>query len=812
MNTAIYAKYVYLFEMDSVRTTAAESNLAVRALYHETIVARNIVALTYNQVVDSVTFISMLKEQDSFEDIFHLFELGYLKITQFGSIRTLIQYLLDKLEPLLDESSKEEEQFLFSGLPIKKSQRRLIALIRRCLINSDLSEIYEYVNGGKTSEELIDLFSKVKLRSALTANEQRASQTENWEIINKHWVLMPPSDSAKKLKETLDALARVLGNLLKLSAITDIYLPPKRFTVCKEMTLSYFLNLVDEACKTNSAHDPLFSNKRFQNAMKIIRGLKPFKSDKSDPTKHSEKRSEYHEKLKEDEFKEKKNKQNKGQNYWNKIQEYRYAESIIDTCYNFTCEANILNISRHYDLRKDPVDGLWVPEEESFLKDFAGRVRENMKTMVCYMEKGETPDDHDTIDYIMISRFPRLDHLKTPDSRVLYCEAPEPMVPRYEYKKDSLFNRTKLGRIFDYPNALLRGFLAFSLLVVTNLLMDRIQNYLPPIHAVLSMLIRCIFVIFVGEAINSFISELIPAYNGSLFETLGSAVRYIGNEIYNWNMFSMKPYTSSVPGRSASEYQCCPVSDSVTPVPESRAMRRYKEVRKDTQGWPFFNDPADAGYRFYRTDTGTDVEKENSIKDLYRYEELTGRQFGLIHQSKFSTLLVDPVLKPGKVQNIKNLMSYERVLPGKLPPAGKYDGVVIIPRLHGRYVLITQYRHALRRDQLCFPRGFADEKCIYDDLKRELDEEIGVTVEDNNVFHFLGSITPDSGLTSKTAAVYLADLDSVGQSNDPHEAIKKSGLYTAEDIFAMIGSGEIDDGFTVSAAMFLKLELQHMRP
>lgn len=50
-------KYVYLFELDSVRKTDAEIIAGQKALYNEIITNGNIVVMTYNQIVDSRGFL-----------------------------------------------------------------------------------------------------------------------------------------------------------------------------------------------------------------------------------------------------------------------------------------------------------------------------------------------------------------------------------------------------------------------------------------------------------------------------------------------------------------------------------------------------------------------------------------------------------------------------------------------------------------------------------------------------------------------------------------------------------------------------------
>ncbi|MBE6747414.1 MAG: hypothetical protein E7558_08215 [Ruminococcaceae bacterium] len=54
-------KYVYLFELDSVRKTDAEIIAGQRALYDEIVKNGNIVVLTYNQLIDSTHLLTVVK-------------------------------------------------------------------------------------------------------------------------------------------------------------------------------------------------------------------------------------------------------------------------------------------------------------------------------------------------------------------------------------------------------------------------------------------------------------------------------------------------------------------------------------------------------------------------------------------------------------------------------------------------------------------------------------------------------------------------------------------------------------------------------
>lgn len=164
------SKYVYLFELDSVRKTDEEIIAGPAALYDEIVTNGNIVVLTYNQMVDSRGFFSLLKNGEYKEALLKLFDSGVIKISQYGDIRTVSQYLMDSIE--------DDKQFIYSALPLKYSQKRLTAIMKRCLLYSDLSEIYEYgqlalalkknENGEQYNDdyknrrdELIDIFVEV---------------------------------------------------------------------------------------------------------------------------------------------------------------------------------------------------------------------------------------------------------------------------------------------------------------------------------------------------------------------------------------------------------------------------------------------------------------------------------------------------------------------------------------------------------------------------------------------------------------------------------------------------------------------------
>ena len=132
-------KQVYLFELDSVRKTDEEIIAGQNALYDEVVLNGNIVVLTYNQLIDSRGFFSLLTEEGYQEGLIELFKQGRIRISQYGDVRSIAQYLINTIQP--------DKKFIYSALPVKCSQKHLLALIKRSLIYSDLSEMHSYKIG-----------------------------------------------------------------------------------------------------------------------------------------------------------------------------------------------------------------------------------------------------------------------------------------------------------------------------------------------------------------------------------------------------------------------------------------------------------------------------------------------------------------------------------------------------------------------------------------------------------------------------------------------------------------------------------------
>ena len=177
--------------------------------------------------------------------------------------------------------------------------------------------------------------------------------------------------------------------------------------------------------------------------------------------------------------------------------------------------------------------------------------------------------------------------------------------------------------------------------------------------------------------------------------------------------------------------------------------------------------------------------------------------FGVIYCSAYNTWVVDPIINDSDERDSRPYYAYERTV-----PTGK-NGTIAVTVHDDKLVLLSQFRHAPRKFQYAFPRGYNENRLSpLDNLANELDGEIGAKPAGGPVY--LGKINPDSGLTSGSADVYLVEVDKVNTTYD--EGIVKSIEITEqqfeEKIAAKRNNDEtdlcFDDGFTLAAYALYK--------
>lgn len=177
-------------------------------------------------------------------------------------------------------------------------------------------------------------------------------------------------------------------------------------------------------------------------------------------------------------------------------------------------------------------------------------------------------------------------------------------------------------------------------------------------------------------------------------------------------------------------------------------------------------------------------------EEIKSFEKATNKKIGVLYKSKYNMLVADLINDNGKH------FVYERII-----PTATGRGVVCIPIFQGKLLLLNQYRHSIRKQQLCFPRGFGENNITSaENAKKELCEEIGAKISN---IKFLGSFTADSGLIGSECDVYLCFVDSYNPASN-EEGIKEIILLDQESFENDIKTNKINDGFTLGAYALYK--------
>lgn len=188
---------------------------------------------------------------------------------------------------------------------------------------------------------------------------------------------------------------------------------------------------------------------------------------------------------------------------------------------------------------------------------------------------------------------------------------------------------------------------------------------------------------------------------------------------------------------------------------------------------------------FKQSDKGL-IRIVTDINTLEKWQKENPEQkIGVVYESRFHLLVVD------LIGNGDKFYTYERILeqnPG---------AVVVLPiTSDGRIVLLNQFRHALREEQLQLPRGFGTGRMTSEEnARKEAGEEISADDEEPTL---LGTVVANSGLSGVRVKVYLFKV------HDYRTVYGKEGIvsakdYSIEQIKTMVKNGEITDGFTLSA-------------
>lgn len=316
-------KLVYLFELDSVRRTDEEVYKGLLAMYDELVGNGNIIVMSMNQITDSRTFLSMLEKPEYYNVMMQFFKKGYMKISRYGSIRTVSQYVQNAISKNLECN---EDVFIFSALPVKSSQRLLLKLMQKVLVNADLSLIKEYREMEHEAEQkVLELFKEYQRDG--TIKESTIDIT--------------------KAKRYLEVLCRFLEMILLVSMYDSSSNPPIAYDANYQK--EDFCNIMHKILAFNG---DLNEFPLWEETVYILKMIE--------------------EQLENTEGGIRKNNRSAWMKWIKQLDENRnkassqYAELIVNLCYNYTVEYSIYGVSKHYK-RKDDI--------QSFQIDFFSRLK-----------------------------------------------------------------------------------------------------------------------------------------------------------------------------------------------------------------------------------------------------------------------------------------------------------------------------------------------------------------------------------------------------------------------------------------------------
>lgn len=131
-------RLVYLFELDSAKTSRHDAEKAEKAIFNEIIKKGNRVVLSMNQFVDSKIMTTAVNDEKGFKYVKRLFESGMLKVSLFADVYSVSQYVQESVDRAL---AKGGDCYVFNTLPIKCDERELLLEVKNALKYSDLSGI-----------------------------------------------------------------------------------------------------------------------------------------------------------------------------------------------------------------------------------------------------------------------------------------------------------------------------------------------------------------------------------------------------------------------------------------------------------------------------------------------------------------------------------------------------------------------------------------------------------------------------------------------------------------------------------------------
>lgn len=153
----------------------------------------------------------------------------------------------------------------------------------------------------------------------------------------------------------------------------------------------------------------------------------------------------------------------------------------------------------------------------------------------------------------------------------------------------------------------------------------------------------------------------------------------------------------------------------------------------------------------------------------------------------------------------REVLEYLSIMP-KCSMEGRVTGIGVLPVKDGRIGLIKVFRHPIRDWSWEIPKGFLDaDENAEQAAARELFEETGFSIQAGQLVA-LGQMSPEAGVIDGRIRLFSATLEK-GETVDVAGELGHGELFFfgRGEIVAMLESGDIQDGCTMSAILKLAI-------
>ncbi len=465
--------------------------------------------------------------------------------------------------------------------------------------------------------------------------------------------------------------------------------------------------------------------------------------------------------------------------------QYYYAESIVCLCYNYACEMSIRNISKHYDSNE-------LREKrslaQSFKADFFLRLKQNWNGGKKADERYLTGESNLFVEFKDLKKIPDLNeavrmigYFKR-SGLVHENDYNYKSIPSYEYGLKAQRKSRKITALLSIAQRIALCFMCVLIACTLELLMNMLQGLLESkieVSSLVFSITQTLIFLFVAEAITSLLASRFK-WLLSLSEAIGGIGTFISDMTHILITKANSHQNEIIVGEQMELYSAGQPIDFI----RTKSLVRYRKLK--------LRDSLKDTFEPVNEYPIADISNEEVVKKILRSEELFNYKYGVVYNSDYNTMIVDPI------ENGENgFYPYERVIPTK------GEGVVVVAVCEGKFILINQARHAIRKNQWCFVRGFGEDGLDPEkNAKKELAEEIDAQVIEDPIL--LGKVVSDSGLTGGAAKVYLIQVNDYS-CNEKHEGVHSVQTYDENELSCMIQNGAIDDGFTLAAYLLYKV-------